>query len=256
MKQSLKKIIPILLISVFLVSLIGIFTPAYATSSIIFQNDPAGVCDSGGSINANHPSATALYSAWANNIKAPSNFYLTQLEFWFYGQGDPDGYLYAQLTGVNSQAFTAEPNMSDIKATSTNTVSMAAIVDGSYATWRFYFDGSYQLTTNTYYALVVFAANGTNLSAGNGTYMGQKNTNANMGTKFVYYSSAWHGETLADYSVRVYGDTNPAPTPTPAPNFSLNSQYHIYNTETSDAVNGTLNSTIGWITDYNITQFS
>lgn len=261
MNHSTKKIIPILLISVFLISLVGIFTPAYATSSIIFQNDPAGAPNSGTGLAANHPSASAYDSAFANNFHfTQGNYYITQVEVWLFSAGAPDGNIYAEITGVASQSGTANPNMSDVKTTATNSVSMAGVTVGSYSIYQFYFPGTFQCLNNTYYSFVFYADNATNLGDTNHLYDGQKNSQSNLDRQFEYKSSAWTGSDASDISIRVYADVSPAPTPTPsptptpAPTYSLSDQYHLYDEDTLVQLTGVQNATVPWIIDYNVTQ--
>lgn len=217
----MKKLIVILLISLFAISTIGLFTPTVkGENTLIF------IC------NTITQDATGLSGAYSSDIsiigqtiQPTTTAYLTTVQFQVYDDAllTYGAKIYCRVYQIN--AVTDTPSSAGaISIENSTEVNIDGQLSNVTRTWlSFGFTGTNQLTTSHYYAIDMYVrvAGNLNIATHQLRVIHSISTNVYTGQNYNWESGAYAPHSNRDCNLIVYGNTVSAtptpPPPTPAP---------------------------------------
>lgn len=236
----MKKLYLGILIAVFLFAAFLPFASASYVCPAAYTSAMNGVL----TIQDQHPSDSVYKSAIGECFTANATAYLNTVQVYVdKNSGTPTGCIVAKLYSIGGGVVgsTAYPS-STVLATSSLVDS--STLPGTLVLYTFTFDGSYQMTSSTDYAIVIQAYNET-INSINNVGVGRHTSEGTAAMNLVTYANtAWSASTSNELYFIINGDTvSSGATPTPTPPATTGTTDDFWN----GSIGTTLTGAIGLI---------
>lgn len=184
-----------------------------ATSTVIYSNDDTPV--SSFILTVSHPSTSVGNSAGGIAFTATNTGYVTSINVWLHRYSIIDSTLQCVIENMTGDidSETGEPAYNDILAVSTDTIDSDDITT-SAAQYTFHFEQDLQLEAGKNYTVAVWMVS--YVSGEGNVRVGAIFTDSPTNNGFYYHNSQYSTDSVAA-AVTIYGNTDPAASPTPTP---------------------------------------